>query len=288
MGRRSTRSRLIVVIVLALDVAVWYRIAADRPRDGAAFHFLDVGQGDATVVEFPGGVRMMTDAGPGGAVVRSLERAIGARSRYIDLAVISHPQLDHFGGFSALLDRYRFGAFIVNGRSDTPAADQLRELTGKLAEHHVPVVALMAGDAVRFGDSRIDILSPDKSWLQSGELNDTGFVERVAAAGATALLTADIDANVEADLASKGNIRADILKVAHHGSKYSSGAAFLAAVDPVVAVIEVGAKNTYGHPAPETLARLASSTVATVFRTDRNGNVTVTAHDGMLRVFAER
>jgi competence protein ComEC len=84
-------------------------------------------------------------------------------------------------------------------------------------------------------------------------------------------------------MAQNKDIRADILKVAHHGSKYASGNAFLAAVDPKIVVIEVGAKNKYGHPAKETLARIASSTSAVILRTDQNGTIAVSADNGKLR-----
>jgi len=280
-------SRLIAVVVIALDIAVWYQVVAGRPQNHTSFHFLDVGQGDAEVVEFPGGVQVMTDAGPGRTVARPLERAIGAQDRFIELAIVSHPQTDHYTGFSDLLDRYRFGAFIMNGRADTLGVDQWNEFTAKLAARHIPVITLAAGDRIRYGEDRIDLLSPDAHWLGRKDLNDTGFVERIVASGATALFMADTDIPLEKDIMGRFDLRADILKVAHHGSKYSSSAPFLAAVNPAVAVIEVG-KNTYGHPTPATLARLASSTAATVFRTDRNGNVDVAVEGGMLRVFTER
>ena len=99
------------------------------------------------------------------------------------------------------------------------------------------------------------------------------------------LLTADTGFNIEDWLVARhDDIRADVLKVAHHGSKYASDDAFLRAVDPAVAVIEVGAKNTYGQPGPSTLARLASATDAVVFRTDRDGTVEIYPEDGKLRV----
>jgi competence protein ComEC len=158
----------------------------------------------------------------------------------------------------------------------------------KIKAQNIPLVTLAAGDRVRYTENQIDFLSPDGNWIQSGELNDTGFVELVKAPAFRALLTADTGFNIEDYLVNKNiDIRADVLKVGHHGSKYSSGDAFLAAINPKVAVIEVGENNRYGHPTQETLARLAAS-VAKVFRTDQNGNIEIFAENGKLKVFAEK
>jgi competence protein ComEC len=301
MRKSETLTILALIIFAALTVAAWHEVIVGRPPSSAAAHFLDVGQGDAELVVLPGGVKVLTDAGPDSrAVTQSLDRVLQSTDRYIDLAIISHPQLDHFGGFAGLLDRYRIGAFIVNGRSDTPAAAEWQALIGKITEQGIPIVVLRAGDRIRYADSSIEIVSPDAEMAQSGDLNDTGFVERVQAPGLRVLLTADIDSNLEERLVQTrgSSIVADILKVAHHGSKYSTSDAFLRAIDPLLAVIEVGAKNTYGHPAPETLARLAnamaerarlaSTATANVFRTDKNGTVSVVADAGKLRVYTER
>ena len=124
---------------------------------------------------------------------------------------------------------------------------------------------------------------------QSAELNDTGLVELIKTADFRALFTADIGFNIEDWLvANVKDLRADILKVPHHGSKYASGDVFLRAVDPAVAVIEVGAKNTYGQPGAATLARIASSTRATVFRTDQNGTVEVYYENRKLMIAREK
>ena len=107
--------------------------------------------------------------------------------------------------------------------------------------------------------------------------------------GMRTLLTADTGFNVEELFLARGmDIRADVLKIGHHGSRYSSENAFLRAVDPKIAVIEVGAKNTYGHPAKETLARIASSTRALVVRTDKNGTTEVFSERGKLKIVRKR
>ncbi len=287
MKKSNTLSIALVITIIAFDVFVWHRIVFGAPAKTPEFYFLDVGQGDGELVILPGGVKILTDAGPDGKVVKSLEKILSPQERYIDLAVITHPQLDHFNGFNELLKRYEFGAFIVNGRSGTPNVKEWPILVDEINRRHIPLITLAAGDRIKNGESEVDFLSPDATWIQSGELNDTGLVELIKTPLLRALFTADIGVNIEEYLISKGiDLRVDILKVGHHGSKYSSSARFLEKVDPKVAVIEVG-KNRYGHPTDEALKRLGDAGIK-VFRTDENGTVKIIAEDKKLKVFVGR
>ena len=275
---------LIVFCLAVFDCVGWYLIFSGAMPRTASAYFLDVGQGDSEIIVFSNGVRVMTDAGPDNSVVAGLANVLPPEDAYIDVAVISHPQADHFGGYTYLLDHYRIGAFIYNGRDDASGTRSWFDLVAKIKEKHIPLITLGIGDSIRSGQNEIDILSPDADFVHSAELNDTGLVEMVKTPGLTALLTADTGANVESFLlAHYADIHADILKVGHHGSNYASSDPFLKAVDPEVAVIEVGAKNTYGQPGKDTLARLASSTKARVFRTDRNGTVEFWVAGGQIR-----
>jgi competence protein ComEC len=231
----------------------------------------------------------MTDAGPDSSVTKSLQRALPQASRSIDVAMVTHPELDHFNGFNYIVENYRIGVFIVNGR-DHPGSKQWAELLQKITAKNIPLVTLGAGDSIHYGVNRIDILSPNAQLAGSSELNDAGLVEKVYTPDFTALLTADIGTNVEDYLRGRYNsavLAADILKVGHHGSKYSSGLAFLHAAHPALAVISVGARNTYGHPTPETLGRLTATGIP-VFRTDQRGTITVRRVGGELKIFAEK
>jgi competence protein ComEC len=277
----------VVFVFFALDIFCWFSIVLSRPDSAASAYFLDVGQGDGELMVFPGGPVMMTDAGPTDAVLGSLKKALPGK-RYIDLAFITHPQLDHFNGYNFILDHYDVGAFLYNGRDD-PGVAAWTDLKGKIAAKHIPFITLGTGDSVHYEKNEVDILSPNPEFSESAELNDTGLVEMIKTANFRALFTADIGFNVEDWLvANVKDLHADILKVPHHGSKYSSGDAFLRAVDPSIAVIEVGAKNVYGHPGAATLARLASSTRAKVFRTDQNGNVEIYYDNRKLMITREK
>lgn len=288
MKKFDAASITIVFSLLGLTAFVWYEILFFAPP-AAGDYFLDVGQGDAELSVFPDGVKVLTDAGPDKAVLASIAKVLSPGDRYIDIGVISHPQLDHFNGFNYLLDNYNFGAFITNGRMDSPGVGEWPALLKKIESRRIPLITLAAGDKLLDKNGEIDFLSPDKELIQSGELNDTAFVELARFSAFRILLTSDIGSNVEKYLIAKGlALAADVLKVGHHGSKYSSSDEFLRAVNPKVAVIEVGAKNPYGHPRREALARLASSTIAKIFRTDRNGTVEVLADGQKLRVWTEK
>lgn len=288
MKQLGKHALLGIVLVVALDAAAWYSIVSGRAQSSTQIYFLNVGQGDAALTVLKGGARIMTDAGPDSGVVRALERAVPDERRYVDIGIISHPQKDHFGGFSDLLDRYRFGAFIMNGRSSSPPDDAWDALVGKIRAQGVPIIIVRAGDRIRYGETTIDILSPDETFVQSGELNDAGIVELLRTPSFRALFTADTGENVERVLVERYDLRAHVLKIGHHGSKYSSGEGFLRAVDPQISVVSVGAHNRYGHPSSSTLDRIATLTSSSLYRTDRSGTVTIEAQDGEMSVFTER
>ncbi len=289
MTRKSDSLSITVILgIMALGVFVWWQIIFAKPATKPKIDFLDVGQGDAELLVLPGNVKILTDAGPDQKILRSLQKVLPSGDNYIDIGIVSHPQLDHFNGFNFLLDHYRFGALIFNGRDDTKTVHEWPVLLDKIKSQNIPLITLAAGDRIHYSNDEIDFLSPGQEFIQSGELNDTGFVELIRTGDWRALLTADIGFSVEDYLVkNRADIKSDILKVPHHGSKYSSGVNFLNAVRPRLAVIEVGERNRYGHPTKEALARLASSG-AKIFRTDQNGNVEVFVENSKLKVFTEK
>ncbi|MCR4328243.1 MAG: hypothetical protein NUV53_01865 [Patescibacteria group bacterium] len=278
----------ILIILTALDVFVWRGVVSGIPSREASLHFLDVGQGDSELLLLPGDVAILTDAGPDKSVLRSLEKVFSSGRHYIDVGIVSHPQLDHYGGFRELIRHYHFGVIITNGRDATSAQDEWRAFLDAAREDGTQLIVLGAGSEIRHGESTLRFLEPDAPLAKSKELNDTSFVERIDTPSFSALLTGDIGLNVE-QLLIKENapIDVDILKVGHHGSKYASSMAFLAKVQPLLVAIEVGAKNIYKHPTKETLARLASSTAQTILRTDTHGTISILPENGVLRIFTE-
>jgi len=213
-----------------------------------------------------------------------LGRALPPTDRYLDLVLMTHPQEDHFGGLIEVLRQYDVGAFLLSGRSrDT---DAYRELVRVIGERGIRMVELGSGDRIRTSGGTVRILSPTPDLLRSDDLNDTTLVARVENAGVSALFTGDAGTPVERTLVRAGIGPVDVLKVGHHGSRFSSSEEFLRVLRPAVAVIEVG-KNTYGHPTPETLGRLRAVGAA-IFRTDERGTIEVRPAGSGLRVSTAR
>ncbi len=274
--------------LVAANIFVWYSVYAGIPPSMPSMHFLDVGQGDAELIRTPGGVSFLIDAGPVQKITTALPRILSFR-RYLDIGIVTHPQADHYGGFASLLDNsYRLGMLVVNGEEADSGKENWDALLRKAEKLGIPIVTLHAGDNIRYGETTLNFLSPIAGAPQSKDSNDDALVAKVTTPYFSALFTSDIGSKIEERLIkTKMPLRANILKIAHHGSKFSSIASFLKTVAPQAAIIEVGAKNVYRHPAPETLARLAIAAIPTL-RTDEHGTIDVVPENGKLKVYAER
>ncbi|MCC7364465.1 MAG: DNA internalization-related competence protein ComEC/Rec2 [Dehalococcoidia bacterium] len=240
---------------------------------------LDVGQGDAILLTTPGGERVLIDGGPSGIeLARELSAVLPHWERKIETVILTHPQSDHLGGLPELFGRYEAGEVLAAG---TPHDSAIHELFLATADHRpVPVAR---GDAWEVDGLRFEVLWPAAGYLPR-EVNDASVVLAVTYEGVSLLLAGDIEAGGQRELMASTNVRADVLKVPHHGSK-SSDPAFFDAVGAGLAIISVGATNTYGHPADETLAPLGGTRLV---RTDRDGRVRLTIRDGRVRVWSER
>jgi competence protein ComEC len=246
---------------------------------------LDVGQGDAVLVQSPNGRTMLVDAGDadaGPAVVAALrERDIGV----LDAAVATHAHADHIGGFGAVFARFPVGRFYDAGYPSTSATYE--EMLTTIDEQDYQYRTPTQGETIDLDPAvRIDVLAPDGQ--NAGEIHDNMLVLRLSYGRTSFLLAGDMSAGLERELVSTGaTVESTVLKVAHHGSRSSSTAAFLAAVDPEVAVISVGGENPYGHPTGEVLLRLAAVN-ATVYETGQSGTVTVSSDGARVTVATER
>jgi competence protein ComEC len=199
--------------------------------------------------------------------------------------VISHAHADHLGGAAAVLDR--FPADVVLDPGD-PVSDRLYlAFLDELAERGTRWRAARAGDTLVVDSVRVVVLHPAAGWPEFGlDLNEDSAVLRLEYGGCRVLLAGD--AGLIAEAAMRGHAGAvDLLKVGHHGSRTATGQAWLDELAPEAAVISVGAHNRYGHPAPETGARLAAHAVGT-WRTDLEGTVTARIRDGRIEVSGRR
>lgn len=274
---------ILLAVLTILDLLVFGRIIAlGATGQDLKIYFLDVGQGDSQLVLLPGGVKILIDGGPpNGRVLEQLAKILPPTSRYIDLVIMSHPQLDHFGGLIEVLRRYRVGVFLWSGREGNVEA--FFELENALQENSVGHVVLAKGDRIRYRDSYFNVLMPTLKSLQSKKVNDSSLVLELLSKQSKTLFMGDIGINVEKELLGTYKSGVDVLKVAHHGSKFSSSANFLQAVKPKVAVIEVG-RNSYGHPTRQVLDRLRN-VGASIYRTDQDGTVQLVIDGKSIKVF---
>ncbi|HKH19214.1 MAG TPA: ComEC/Rec2 family competence protein [Solirubrobacteraceae bacterium] len=239
--------------------------------------FLDVGQGDATLLQ-RGSSSVLVDTGPpGGPILRRLKEAGVGR---LDLLVLTHAEADHEGMALPVIATHR-PRLVLDGGAGWPTAVQ-RGLPAALERAGSRAVAAHAGQVLRIAGLRMRVLWPPPrppGWRPDGNPNDHALVAHVQDGAFDLLLPADAESNVTAALELP---HIEALKVAHHGSADEGLPAMLERTAPDIAAIEVGEDNTYGHPAPSTLAAL--STVPELARTDRDGTVRLHVDDGRMRL----
>jgi competence protein ComEC len=278
-----------VAVALAGATTALVLVAAHRPDGVTRITVLDVGQGDAILVEGRRGGRMLVDGGPDpDRLLIQLDSRLPPWDRRIDVVVLSHPHEDHVAGLPLLLERYRVGQVFENGMRGPGPGYAAWEAA--LARPGAPRRGtLRTGDTVGVDDLRFVVLWPDPGCVprappDSGrEINDRSVVLLGTVGGQRVLLTGDLEDDVDPILLARGLPRVDFLKVAHHGSATASTGELLAVIRPRLAAISVGADNTYGHPAAATTARLRS-VGSLVTRTDLDGAVEVSMGAGWMTV----
>ncbi|MFQ5579213.1 MAG: DNA internalization-related competence protein ComEC/Rec2 [Nitrospiria bacterium] len=278
----SWRTLLCLVSAFFLFFLGWggMRLAPEKLR----VTFLDVGQGDATLIEFPKGRTMLIDGGPRRAGRSAIAPALWERGiRKIDYLVGSHPQMDHVGGFAYLLRKFQIGEVWTDGIERK--ASFIREISALIKEKKVNSRTISGDDLpMEIDGCRIFFLNPsgEKVFRKGDNLNDYSIVFRLSCPtlgreGLSFLLTGDIEGAVEQDLVESGHeLKSTFLKVPHHGSHSSSTHPFISAVSPRAAMISVGSRNRYGHPHQKIISRYADQDIQ-VYRTDEDGALVVEA-----------
>lgn len=275
----KTPAIVLLAALAAANILVWQ--AAIGFFDNSGIYFLDVGQGDSQLVILPGNVKVLIDGGRrNGMALNELSGILPPTDKYIDLLVMSHPHFDHFGGFIDVIEYYKIGAFITPGTRNETSSFFLLERT--LKENDIPVITLAQGDRVTHGESRFSILWPDEE-SSDWDLDNASLVMELEKNGAITLFTGDIGFGAEERIVDFYDRKIDVLKVAHHGSRYSSSLEFLAATRPLVSIIGVG-RNAWGHPTEEVLERLTAAGTK-VYRTDIDGTIKIKFEDGKIRIF---
>lgn len=261
---------LLVVLVL-----VWSAVFSQATKAQDEFLeviFFDVGQGDGIFIETPGGRQILIDGGPNSTVLKKLAQEMPFYDREIDIVILTHPEADHMYGLINVLNSYSVRLVLDSGiQKDTSIYHEYKKL---LEDKKIPYQIVFRGDTIKIGeDIALDILHPGDNLYS--DANNNSVVVRMIYGNNSFLLAGDIERQVEYGLVvSNQYIASDVLKVAHHGSKTSSGELFLKSVEPEIAVISVGEDNKYGHPSPLVLENLEKYGIK-VLRTDIDGDIKI-------------
>jgi competence protein ComEC len=236
-------------------------------------YFLDVGQGDAIFIRAPGGNQMLIDGGPsGGALERELGTIMPFFDRSLDVVVATHPDQDHIGGLISLFLHTPVSLFIESGAISTSAS--FKNLEKTIKEKKVEKITARQNLEVHLGKGVLfSVLFPDRT-VAGLETNTVSIVGALHYGKRQFLLTGDSPLSIENYLVGLygKNLKSDVLKLGHHGSRTSSGVSFLSRVAPEHAVISAGKNNRYGHPHEEVVDRLGTLGIS-VWRTDELGTL---------------
>lgn len=261
----------LALVFWALSAFVWL---GSRPS-GSEVIFLDVGQGDGTLIKTAREQYILIDAGPTGAILDRLGRNLPFYVRRLDLVIATHPDADHIGGLPQVLRKYEVGRLLEPGVDHTSSV--YKSWQEAMQERKIePEIAQGRRIYDLGGDVALDIIYPDYNLTDKiiSDNNEASIVAKFSHGQIDFLLTGDAPVSVEKRLAALYGdyLDSEVLKVGHHGSQTSSGEEFLYIVKPEVGVIQSGAGNRYGHPSSAVLRRLQKQGIF-ILRNDQQGDI---------------
>ncbi len=274
MKNKKTLLTLVVLFIISLvytHFAEKREINPSNSNENLAVTFLNVGQGDSSFIEFPGGKCMLIDASIKSQGEKICNHIAQKGYEKIDYLVATHPHSDHIGGMEDVLSAFEIGTVYMPDAEGT--SDMYLDFLKTLKRLGTTVKKATAGAEFNEGDVKVEFLSPLRDEYE--DLNNYSAVVKITFGEKAFLFTGDAEELVETDLLESGtDLKADVLKVGHHGSSSSTSDAFLDAVSPGYAIISCGKDNDYGHPHKEVLKRLEKAGTK-VYRTDINGDITM-------------
>ncbi len=294
MMKKSTAiliALLLLTIGLLVSVEIGERLQAPQQvageqidRSGVQVTFLDVGQGDATFIAWPDGTQMLIDCAKDARVLEALGRVMPFYDFDIDYLVVTHPDLDHYGGCVDVLEKYTVSNIVYNGYNEK-INDYWQSYWAAAWAEGAEYTELTERTTWQLGETTIDFLYPDHELAKDPDVpgndketgsNNSSIVMKISHGSQDFLLTGDAEAELEEFLAITygDELDAEVLKLSHHGAGGSSIQAFLEAVSPEIGVASAGLHNHYGHPSPRVEKRL-ERLGAEMYRTDLDGDVEI-------------
>jgi competence protein ComEC len=243
----------IVGILIITNSFIWYAVYQESPKRFTTVAFLNIGQGDSIYIESPTHEKILVDGGPPKNILNELSKVMPFYSRSIDTLIITNPDADHFAGFIDVLDHYNVKRIIEPGtKTDTKT---YLEFESKVKEKNISVVIAKRGMDLKLGgDADLKILFPDRD-VSDLTTNEGSIVSKLIYKNNSVMLTGDAPNSTEEYVMSlnQDEVKSDVLKAGHHGSRTSASEPFVRAVNPREVVISAGVKNKYGHPHKETV-----------------------------------
>lgn len=272
---------LIIILLLIAEFFSYGFLAVINNRRGNFFiqpgigrvYYFDVGQGDATLINGPGGENILLDGGPDLSVVYALGQALPFYDRQIDLLILTHPDYDHLIGLIEVIKRYQVRQIVINGILDDSPAYQYFLQT--IEDKKIDLDVVQAGENFTWSGFKVEILYPFFSLANQivADNNASSLVIKITYGKIGLLFTGDLPLAQEAELIASGlDLQSQAVKAGHHGSKTSTGLAFLRAVNPAWVIISAGRDNRYGHPHYRVLSSI-KKVGAEALRTDWQGTI---------------
>ncbi len=273
--------RWLIPYVLASLLLILFLVFEFTLPDGRLhLYFLNIGQGDATLIQTPRGKYILVDGGPGDGILQVLPEKLGFFRSRIDMVVLTHPHADHVEGLISVMERYEIPMVLYSGvESDTKAYARFKQLAAKSR-----ILIARAGRDIEIEPGLyLDILAPVRSLenrkVRDDMINDTSVVFRLLYGDTHVLFTGDMEEPLEQALLYQGyDIQSLILKAGHHGSKTSSSNLLLYNANPKFATISVGKNNKFKHPNTEILDRFEEHDIQS-YRTDQFGTIEAVCDD---------
>lgn len=270
----SAKIKQIILVGLAGIYIFAVFLFLQLPDSKLHVYFLDIGQGDSILIKTSENHQVLVDGGPKNKVIQELGEVMPFFDKSIDLVILSHPHSDHIEGLVEVLKRYKVELVLFTAVDfASPAYDEfLREVS----RQQIPISIAEASNDFRMGNTIFDVIYPLKQ--VTGEsfknLNNSSTAVKLMYGDVAILLPGDLEKEAETELVeTRVNLKADILKAGHHGSKSSSSREFLDLVGPDIVVIQSGMGNKFGHPHKETLENLKAAGVKKIYRNDLDGRV---------------
>ncbi|MBZ4656004.1 MAG: beta-lactamase domain protein [Thermoanaerobacter sp.] len=244
-----------------------------------AVHFIDVGQADSILIN-TGSVAMLIDAGNNADAELVVNYIKGQGIKTLDYIIGTHPHEDHIGGMDAVVNSFGIGKVILpKVQSNTKTFEDLLKA---ISNKGLKITSPVPGTKYSLGEAEFTILAPNGSSYEN--VNDYSVVIKLQFGKTSFLLTGDAGVQSEGEMLSKDfDLKADLLKVGHHGSRYSTSEDFLKVVSPKFAVISVGKDNSYGHPAEETIKKILDTGIQ-LYRTDESGTIIATSDGNIIKI----